>query len=195
MCRLVLSNIWILTIWNQALHPERDLSSHNPKWRTPARFTAAVFKTWAPEFWRQKKLVDSCSFPLFLFTSSYILLHFLLLFSHLSFNFFPLPAKLKSEAPFATMFPSVTVLSQVLARYAWFCSMHRFVPLCCKSRCSENSTCLASGHGVCGAASRTSHGNHLKCVPKETSGDINYIISNLSLQQNERARPVPWREK
>lgn len=145
MCRLALSNIWILSIWNQALHPDRDLSSHTPKWWTPARFTAAVFKTWAPKFWRQK---TTCGFLFFSVVSLQVFLHLitfkLLFFSHLSFNFFPLPAKPKSEAPFATMFPSVTVLSQVLARYALFCSMHRFVALCCKNRCSENGNMLST---------------------------------------------------
>ncbi len=129
-------------IWNQALHPERDFSSHTPKWLAPARFTAAVFKTWATDFWRQK----SCGFLLFSVVSHQIFLH-LLTFSAaffricLSTSFLSLQ-KPKSEAPFATMFPSVTVPSQVLARYALFCSIHRFVALWCKNRCSENAKML-----------------------------------------------------
>lgn len=55
-------------------------------------------------------------------------------------------------------------------------------------------TCLVSGHGVCGAAGRTSHGNHLKWVTKETSGDTNSIISTLSNKMHGRGLPSGGRK-
>lgn len=121
---------------------ERPFQSQ-PQVADPSQIYCSCIQDLSDRVLETKKTCGFFSFLLFLFKSSYILLHLLLLFSHLSFNFFPLPAKPKSEAPFATMFPSVTVLSQVLARYALFCSMHRFVALCCKNRCSENGNMLS----------------------------------------------------
>ena len=92
MCRLVLSNIWILTFETKLFILKATFPVTPPSGGPQPDLLQLYSRPERQSFGDKKKLVDPF-FLLFLIKSSYTFLHLLMLFSYLSFNFFPLLAQ------------------------------------------------------------------------------------------------------